>query len=101
MRRIYSLAEYFRTASLSRQEKDWLQKLMPDNHSLFWVYGNTYEGPEKGYVFDTHDNYVDAKKTFAEFISDGCDDAFIFWGDKDGPFTNIDPVDSYYSSVTG
>lgn len=73
----------------------------PSGHDLYWVYIYDRHG---AYSFDTAPRMSDAKKILTglkkEWISGGvpAHEAFIFYGDKNGAFTNLDPVVSWHAT---
>jgi len=63
----------------------------PDNHSLYWIYGHD----PQGYNFDTTPTIVEAKKIYQDFIQDGWDEVYIWYGDENRAFTELDPYLSF------
>jgi hypothetical protein len=64
----------------------------PSGHSLYWVYAYWKDG----YNFDTFTNLVEARKALRQFMIEDAKEAFIFYGDESGAFTNLDTVESCY-----
>jgi len=70
----------------------------PKDHTLYWVYG--YVDNTGEYNFETTTNFAHSKKLARELvIKDGFDYAYIFYGDENGAFTDIDPAETYYPTT--
>lgn len=69
---------------------------MPENHSLFWIYGYIESGENKGYTFDTKLTIEESLESVNQFKDDGYETIIVFYGNSDGAFTGLDPVLSIY-----
>lgn len=69
----------------------------PEGHTLYWVYW--YDHDEIGYNFDTFSRFDVAIREGKEQLrrSRGAFDHYYVWyGNKDGPFTQYDPAAQYW-----
>jgi hypothetical protein len=72
-----------------------MRKKRPEGHVLYWIYVYATDG---SYNFDTTPRLEEAKKIFAEMRGEvDVREAFIFYGDKNSAFTDLDPVTSWYA----
>jgi hypothetical protein len=70
-----------------------ISRLKPDDHTLYWVY--SYNKDESEYDFDTTTRIVEARRFALEMLSEGWDHVFIWFGNEDGAFTDIDYVNFF------
>ena len=65
----------------------------PKGHTTYWVY--SYSRDEREYDFGTTPRLDEAYAIVAEMLSQGWDHGWVFFGDKNGAYTDLDAVDSW------